>query len=802
LDTKYCFFQFKNIKIVCAGYCAQIKKYIAHTIDQRMSAKDSPFTPGVVSFLPVFYVGWKDSILSTTEMKYIHKLIAKMDHLTDSEKSYLIGHTDPQNPPGKELYKEWLQIIREKSKALPISERLDLIHLSASISKPLIDNMNDGDLKKVRKAIKKIAQAMGVEDANYFDQLMLQIGLEIEENSEHHTFSSKRLHELLFDYRVEARRAATSLLNDPLYQIDEEMLDKFHLREATLVRVKSLAQQGLGALAFPLSCGGRSDIGSYITVFQTIASHDLNLAVKFGVQFGLYGGAILGLGTKKHHDKYLEDTGKAITLGCFAMTETGHGSNVKDLETTATYNHAEKNITINSPTKTAGKEYIGNALHSTMSVVFAQLIVEEINHGIHAIVVPLREASHTTLEGITIEDCGTKMGLNGIDNGRIWFDYVKVPVENLLNKYGTITENGQYQSSIDNDSKRFFTMLGALVGGRISVGLGAARASMTSLQIAIEYSLRRRQFGSEAHEKSEFLIMDYPTHMYRLIPRTINTIIYHQTMQMLAAEFANGPDEHAMRKIETKAAGLKAVISWLATDTIQECREACGGKGYLAENSIARLKADSDIFTTFEGDNTVLMQLVAKGLLTEFKDSFHEDTWSASLNYVSNLINFKLTELNPYFARKTSVKHLESHEFLSEALRYREKKIIMSLADRMRNYIKKQLTPHQAFIKCQIHMVDAARAYIDRLAYRYMIRKIETLASTEEKKLIERMLLFYALDKVYTYREWYMENDYFGGQKSKALRRVYDKHILSFRKDISGIIKSLGVNERVYRVKF
>jgi acyl-CoA oxidase len=273
-------------------------------------------------------------------------------------------------------------------------------------------------------------------------------------------------------------------------------------------------------------------------------------------------------------------------------------------------------------------------------------------------------------------------------------------------------------------------------------------------------------------------------------------------MQILAAEFANGPDEHAMRKIETKAAGLKAVISWLATDTIQECREACGGKGYLAENSIARFKADSDIFTTFEGDNTVLMQLVAKGLLTEFKDSFHEDTWSASLNYVSNLINFKLTELNPYFARKTSVEHLESHEFLSEALRYREKKIIMSLADRMRNYIKKQLTPHQAFIKCQIHMVDAARAYIDRLAYRYMMRKIETLVSSDEKKLLERMLIFYALDRIYTYREWYMENDYFGAQKSKALRRVYDKHILSFRKDISGIIKSLGVNEQVYRVKF
>ncbi|PWG73801.1 acyl-CoA oxidase, partial [Enterococcus hirae] len=73
------------------------------------------------------------------------------------------------------------------------------------------------------------------------------------------------------------------------------------------------------------------------------------------------------------------------------------------------------------------------------------------------------------------------------------------------------------------------------------------------------------------------------------------------------------------REVEAVAAGLKAFATWHATDTIQTCREACGGQGYLAVNRFAALKADTEVFTTFEGDNIVLQQLLAKGLLTDYK---------------------------------------------------------------------------------------------------------------------------------------------------------------------------------------
>ncbi len=123
--------------------------------------------------------------------------------------------------------------------------------------------------------------------------------------------------------------------------------------------------------------------------------------------------------------------------GAFAMTETGHGSDVAAIGTTATYDEAKQQFVINTPFRGAWKDYLGNAaLHGTAAVVFAQLITKGVNHGVHAFYVPIRNAKGGFLKGIGGEDDGLKGGLNGIDNGRLHFTNVRVPRENLLNRYG------------------------------------------------------------------------------------------------------------------------------------------------------------------------------------------------------------------------------------------------------------------------------------------------------------------------------------------------------------------------------
>ena len=399
-------------------------------------------------------------------------------------------------------------------------------------------------------------------------------------------------------------------------------------RQRVLEWARALAAEGLTAPGFPERYGGRGDPGANVAGFESVAFGDLSLLVKFGVQFGLWGGAVQQLGTERHHERYLRATASLQLAGCFAMTEAGHGSDAQELQTTATYDPAAGEFVIVTPADEARKEYIGNAAcHGRMAAVFAQLIVAGENHGVHCLVVELRDEQGTVGEGIRIEDCGEKMGLNGVDNGRIWFEHVRVPREALLNRYGDVDADGVYSSPIESAGRRFFTMLGTLVQGRVCISGASVSAAKTALTIAVRYGLRRRQFGPKPGH--EVPILDYRTHQRRLMPPLATSYALHFAQAELVDRFdavmrRDDAPERERRELESLAAGMKATASWHAAHTIQTCRECCGGAGYMSVNRFAALRADTDIFTTFEGDNTVLMMLLAKGLLTDYAADFGE----------------------------------------------------------------------------------------------------------------------------------------------------------------------------------
>ena len=176
-------------------------------------------------------------------------------------------------------------------------------------------------------------------------------------------------------------------------------------RERVLKWAKTLASEGLTAPGFPTEFGGMGDPGANVVAFETLALGDLSLLVKFGVQFGLWGGSVLQLGTRHHHERYLKATATLELPGCFAMTETGHGSNVQELGTTAAYDPDADEFLINTPDDDAAKDYIGNAAcHGQIATVFAQLIVDGESHGVHALVVPLRNEKGKLCEGVRIEE--------------------------------------------------------------------------------------------------------------------------------------------------------------------------------------------------------------------------------------------------------------------------------------------------------------------------------------------------------------------------------------------------------------
>ena len=291
------------------------------------------------------------------------------------------------------------------------------------------------------------------------------------------------------------RDEARELADDPRFAVT--VGDDVETQRAdVLSKLRALAGPQYSGRGFPAKYGGQDDVGGSVTAFEMLAFGDLSLLVKAGVQWGLFGGAILHLGTARHHDAYLADTVNAEVLGCFAMTETGHGSDVAHVRTTATYDPDSDEFVINTPDDDARKEYIGNAARDGhVAVVFAQLITGGEDQGVHAFVVPIRDGDGATLPGVRIEDCGLKAGLNGVDNGRLWFDSVRVPRDNLLDRYGSVAADGAYSTPIENQTKRFFTMLGTLVQGRISVAGGAGQR---------DQGRARRSPSATASERRQF----------------------------------------------------------------------------------------------------------------------------------------------------------------------------------------------------------------------------------------------------------------------------------------------------------
>ncbi len=600
---------------------------------------------------------------------------------------------------------------------------------------------------------------------------------------------------------------------------DAEDLSRADYRERVRDLLVTMASTGQTGMGFPREYGGGGDLGASIAAFETLAYGDLSVLVKVGVQFGLFGGAILMLGTRRHHDAYLADLVSGRVLGCFAMTETGHGSNVQALGTTATYEPATDEFVVTTPDEISGKDYIGNAaLHAEAAVVFAQLEVAGEPHGVHAFVVPIR-ANGRLLPGVRVEDDGLKMGLNGVDNGRLWFDGVRIPRDNLLNRFADITDDGRYESPIENPDRRFFTMLGTLVQGRVCVGGAGINAAKVALVIATRYAVRRRQFNATSQEQEE-LLLDYGLHQRRLLPMIAHTYALHFAQEVVATElhevFSAEWDEegdHRRRQLESRAAGTKALGTWHATRTIQECRELCGGAGYLAVNRFAALKADTDVFTTFEGDNHVLLQLVAKGLLTDYSSGFEDLDQFGMVRFVAGLALETVIERTAAHTLLERIKDvlpggadgwdqeagLLDPNYQLAMLRFREEHTLSGVARRLKRGIDDGLEPGEVFSRAQDHVLVAARAHVERLVLEANVAKVRAMPEGDHRLALTLLCDLHALSTIEADRAWFLEHGRLSAARSKAITREIGELCRRIRPLAVDLVDAFGVPREMLR---
>ncbi len=739
-------------------------------------------------FLPLVYLAWSDGELTPDEIEGICSAVAQHPGI-DLDCQVALRHwLNPDDPPSPhELELLRLQIVRW-TETLDISPFASVTELGIAVAEATrSDRVVTNGERSALADIDTRYGPLGPAPPALGTHIKLRTMAEPEAN-----FDVQQLAALLDGRHGPIRNRLRGILAQAEFDYRDD-LDRDEYRELVLRWTKTLADDGFGSLGYP-SPFGEADPGSFLATFAMLGHHDLSLMTKFGVQFGLFGGSIARLGTERHHAEYLTDAGSLALPGCFAMTETGHGSNVRDLETRAVYDPVTDELIITTPNDLARKDFIGNAgTHGRLAVVFARLIVDDTDHGVHAVLVPIRDESGAVLPGIRIEDNAGKGGLNGVDNGRIWFAGVRVPRTALLDRFGSIGDDGTYRSDIPNPDRRFFTMIGTLVGGRVGVGAASVSVAKSALTIAVRYAHRRRQFGPTA--QTEHLLINYPVHQQRLIPRLATTYAYHFAFESLIDDFAQGTDDP--RRLEARAAGLKAFATWHAVDTIQAAREASGGQGYMAENRLTTMRSDADVFTTYEGDNTVLTQLVAKALLTDFRQQFDSMGATGMVRFLFHRTASAVTEANPITRSTTDATQLLDASWQLDQLRWREAHQLESLALRMRNRIHHGSDPFDAFTEVQTHAMTAAASHVDVLVLDSFTSAVAAAEEGPIRIALDRLRALHGLATIRADLAWFQEHGHLSTSSALAVRKLHDRLVAEIANESLAFVDAFGIPDQV-----
>ena len=319
-------------------------------------------------------------------------------------------------------------------------------------------------------------------------------------------------------------------------------------------------------------------------------------------------------------------------IGCYAQTEIGHGSNVRALETTATFLPESRggdkggSFMIHSPTITSYKAWPGtlgrNANHA---MVIARLIDGEgVDRGVHNFLVPLRSMKdHTMLPGVETGDLGPKIGYNTMDNGFACFKNVVIPRRNMAMRFANVDEHGHYSKKQVSDAASKISYI-TMMQVRAHIADNAGKALAKACTIVIRYSAVRRQGYSDSDEATENQILDYRQQQHRLFPLLANSYCFFFTGKVLLKNLkaienrllTNQPvNKVQVADIHASSSALKSYTTMITADGIEDCRKACGGHGFLQASGLPELFTTYLQNPTVEGDNHMLPQQVVKVLL-------------------------------------------------------------------------------------------------------------------------------------------------------------------------------------------
>jgi acyl-CoA oxidase len=443
-------------------------------------------------------------------------------------------------------------------------------------------------------------------------------------------------------------------------------------------------------------------------------------------------------------------------IGCYAQTELGHGSNVRGLQTIATYDKQTQEIVLNTPTLTSIKWWPGTlGKICTHAAVYAELIIDDKEYGLHVFMVQVRDENHRPLPGIEVGDLGPKLGDNANDTGFLRLENVRIPREHMFSKYQEITKDGKYVKSEKktNPKLHYATMMftrGMMVGG-------AAAALARASTIAIRYSCVRRQGFSNPESVTfsdpEYQIIDYQVQRYRLFRQLSLTYVLKFVSTWMVNSFSalEGDskqvgvitDTSALPELAATSAGMKAIASFMVANGIEDLRKCCGGNGYLMSSGIAPLAADYVWQTTAEGDFVLLILLTGRFLLKSLA-SARKGPLSGPVEYL-NVIrdpDFDPTKLAPQ--QPKSVEDLMNLDYLLSLFKFRALTLVLSVGAEIQKRVFKGQSQAEAWNSLSLDMYNAVRAHCLYFILEIAIKKTKEAKEPKVSKAVNSIVALFA----------------------------------------------------------